>query len=257
MRSYIMHALAGVLIVGISGGIGLAKAASPGSYRLVLSGSRANRMAMNASVLVEPQERGVPRGDYQLTCRDIRTDGYVLKANCQKVDGGWRSTSLDTRNCGSQIINDDGYLRCTQGGGVYGRPPGGGWQGGIPPGDYKLTCRDIRNDGNVLKANCQKVDGGWRSTSLDTRSCRNQIVNEDGRLRCAAGGGHGYGPGGWQGGIPPGDYRLTCENIRVNGQRLDASCQKTDGSWRNTSLENFSRCGDRISNVDGRLRCGQ
>lgn len=184
MRSYIMHALTGVLIVGISGGIGLAQAASPGSYRLVVAGTGLNGIAMSVSVIGEPQR-------------------------------------------------------------------------GVPGGDYQLTCRDIRNDGNVLKANCQKVDGGWRSTSLDTRSCRNQIVNEDGRLRCAAGGGHGYGPGGWQGGIPPGDYRLTCENIRVNGQRLDASCQKTDGSWRNTSLENFSRCGDRISNVDGRLRCGQ
>ena len=179
MRSFIMHALAGVLIAGISVGTGPAQAASPDSYRQLLAGSGANGIG-------EPQ-RGEPGGDYKLTCRDIRRDGNVLKASCQKMDGGWRSTSLDTRNCRSQIVNDDGYLRCTQGGGAYGRPPGGGWEGGIPPGDYRQTCSDIR----------------------------------------------------------------------VNGQRLDASCQKVDGSWRKTSLENFSRCGDRISNVDGRLRCGQ
>jgi hypothetical protein len=113
-------------------------------------------------------------------------------------------------------------------------------------GDYQLTCRDIRRDGHMLKASCQKKDGSWSSTSLDTRNCRSQIANDDGRLRCTQGGG-----------IPPGDYRLTCENIHVSGQRLDASCQKEDGSFRQTSLDNFYRCGNKISNIDGRLRCGQ
>ena len=248
MRSLIIATLAAILIVGISIGTHLAQAASSGSYHQALAVGGMNGAALNTSLVIGgPPQGWIPGGDYQLTCRDISTDGYMLKASCQKTDGGWRSTSLDTRNCRSQIVNEDGNLRCTQGGPGYGRPPGGGWA------SYQQTCRDIRNDGSVLRATCQKVDGSWRSTSLDTRSCRNQIVNEDGHLRCAAGGGPGYGVGG----IPPGDYRLTCENIRVNGQRLDASCKKEDGSWRQTSLDNFYRCGNRISNVDGRLRCGQ
>lgn len=184
MPNLIMLALAAVLIAGISGGTHVAQAASPGSYQEALARSGVNGIAMNSSVMGEPQ-RGVPGGDYTLTCRDIRTDGHVLRASCQKVDGGWRSSSLDTRNCS------------------------------------------------------------------------NQIVNEDGHLRCAGGPGSGRPPGGWEGGIPPGDYRRTCSNIRVNGQRLDASCQKADGTWRNTSLDNFNRCGNRISNIDGHLRCGQ
>jgi hypothetical protein len=175
MRSLIIAALAAVLIVGISVGTHLAQAASSGSYRQALAVRGMNGVALNTSLVIgEPQQGWVPGGDYQLTCRDIRTDGYMLKASCQKVDGGWRSSSLDTRNCRSQVVNDNGHLRCTQ-----------------------------------------------------------------------------------AGGIPPGDYRLTCENIHVNGQRLDASCQKEDGSWRKTSLDNFYRCGNRISNIDGNLRCGQ
>jgi hypothetical protein len=121
---------------------------------------------------------------------------------------------------------------------------------GLPGGDYKETCRDVRMNGSLLEANCQKRDGGWRSTSLDTRSCNRGIINDNGNLRCPD-------VGGRQGGIPPGDYRRTCKDMRVSGQRLDATCQKEDGNWRNTSLDNFSRCGNQISNVDGHLTCGR
>jgi hypothetical protein len=176
MRSLIIiiAALATVLIVGISGANAVAQA-SPGSYHQALAGGGMSAIAMNTTVAVgEPPQGRVPGGDYQLTCRDISTDGHMLKASCQKRDGSWRTSSLDTRNCSSQINNDNGQLRCAQGGT-----------------------------------------------------------------------------------IPPGDYRLTCENIHVNGQRLDASCKKEDGSFRQTSLDNFYRCGNRISNIDGQLRCGK
>jgi len=127
-----------------------------------------------------------------------------------------------------------------------------------PPqrGDYVETCRDIRRNGSTLYAQCQKKDGGWRSTSLDTRNCRGQIVNDNGYLTCAQGGGQGYGHSGY-GGTPPGDYRRTCNDIRVSGNRLDANCQQEAGGWRSTSLENYQRCGSLISNVDGHLRCGR
>jgi hypothetical protein len=126
---------------------------------------------------------GVPRGDYQLTCRDITSNGYTVQARCQKRNGDWRTSSLNYRNCRSQIVNDDGHLRCTQGGGYYG---GGreGREGGLPPGDYKLTCRNARANGYRLEATCQKRDGGWRDTSLNYDDCRSRIVNDNGHLRC-------------------------------------------------------------------------
>jgi hypothetical protein len=122
-------------------------------------------------------------------------------------------------------------------------------------GDYVETCREIRRNGSMLYAQCQKRDGGWRSTSLNTRNCRSQIVNDNGYLTCAQSGGGHYGRPGY--GIPPGDYRRTCNDIRVNGERLEATCQKVDGGWRSTSLDNYQRCGNLISNVDGQLRCGR
>jgi len=128
-------------------------------------------------------------------------------------------------------------------------------QGGIPRGDYQLTCRDITSNGNTVQARCQKRNGDWHTTSLNYRNCHGGIINNDGHLQCGAGG--GYGGGGWQGGLPPGDYKETCRNMRVNGSRLDATCQKRDGNWRDTSLSNYNQCRSRIVNDDGHLRCGR
>lgn len=58
-----------------------------------------------------------------------------------------------------------------------------------------------------------------------------------------------------QGNIPPGDYAQTCRHIRTDGNRLEAECQKTDGHWRKTSLDNVDQCGSVINN-DGHLQCG-
>ncbi len=127
-------------------------------------------------------EGGRPRGDYQQTCRDIRYNGSILTASCQKRDGGWRSSSLDYRGCRGPVINDNGNLRCGEGG------PGSAGNvgpGGLPRGDYRLTCQNIRMDGSKLVANCQKRDGGWRTSNVDNAyQCRN-IVNDDGRLVCS------------------------------------------------------------------------
>ncbi len=57
--------------------------------------------------------------------------------------------------------------------------------GRYPRGSYARTCRDIRMEGNTLKASCPKNDSRWRDTSLkhyDT--CQGQIINDNGRLRC-------------------------------------------------------------------------
>jgi CVNH domain len=54
-----------------------------------------------------------PNGSYAQTCMDIRVDGDDLKARCQTRVGDIRDAKLDDyRKCKSDIINDDGRLRC-------------------------------------------------------------------------------------------------------------------------------------------------
>jgi len=155
------------------------------------------------------QNRGYDRGDnqgygngtYQDTCQKIRWDGSVLYAQCQTRDGGWRNTSIDSRDCGGQILNLNGRLACGEAGyqqGNHDRDHGyndrgynggpgyqGNGEGGLPPGDYRLTCQDMRMDGDRLEARCEKRNGGWRRTSLDdVQRCSSPIVNNNGHLTC-------------------------------------------------------------------------
>ena len=154
---------------------------------------------------------------------------------------------------------------------VFAIPSAAQWQGNIPPGDYAQTCRDIHTHGNTLEAECQTRDGNWRRTSLDdVDRCNGGVINNDGRLMCG-GNGYGYREGnrdrdrdndrdrgyrnGWQGNIPPGDYVQTCRNIHVDGDRLEAECEKRNGKWRRTSLDDVDRCQSVINN-NGHLQCG-
>lgn len=156
---------------------------------------------------------------------------------------------------------------------LFAIPGSAQWQGNIPPGTYAQTCRDIHTNGSRLDAECQTRDGNWRRTSLDNvDQCGGGIVNNDGHLTCGGnGGGYGYPDrdrdrdhdrdndrgyrNGWQGDIPPGDYAQTCRNIRTNGNRLEAECQKRNGGWRRTALDNVDQCSGVINN-NGRLQCG-
>ncbi|HEY6306698.1 MAG TPA: CVNH domain-containing protein [Candidatus Angelobacter sp.] len=131
-------------------------------------------------------------------------------------------------------------------------------QGGLPYGSYRQTCQNMRVDGNKLFAYCRKADGGWRNTSIDYRSCGGEIINDDGYLRCGGGDNRypgGGNIGGWRGGLPPGDYKRTCQNMRVNGNKLYATCQTVNGGWHDTSLNNFNLCQRPIANDNGNLRC--
>jgi CVNH domain len=218
-----------------------------------------------------------PPGSYVETCRNIHIEGDRLEAECRERDGDWRRTSLDDFDrCTSEIVNNDGGLVCAKGdygdrdrrryGGDDDGDRGyyrGGWQGGYPSGDYVQTCRNIYIEGNRLTAECQKRNGGWRRTSLDNVDlCTDQIVNNNGRLVCPQGGDGGYGydhrlRAGWQGDIPSGTYTETCRNISVDGGRLIADCQKRNGDWRHTSLDDFQRCTSAPANENGRLVCGR
>lgn len=54
-----------------------------------------------------------PNGSYAQSCMDIHVDGDDLKARCQTRAGDIRDAKLDDyRKCKSDIINDDGRLRC-------------------------------------------------------------------------------------------------------------------------------------------------
>jgi hypothetical protein len=140
----------------------------------------------------------------------------------------------------------------------------------VPGGSYQQTCRNIGVRGNTLYAECQDVDRHWRSTQLrDYNRCRGEIQNLNGNLQCT--GGYG-GNGRWErdrnhdndrdwdwdrdrrNRVPRGSYVQTCQDIRVNGNELQARCQKRNGKWRDTSLSNFYGCRE-IENDNGKLRC--
>src|SRR5260370_30765548 len=56
-------------------------------------------------------------------------------------------------------------------------------------------------------------------------------------------------------GGPPGTYLETCRDVRIDGDRLWARCEKADGNWRDTSLDDVYRCVRDIANGHGRLSC--
>jgi hypothetical protein len=235
-----------------------------------------------------------PSGSYQQTCRDIGVNGSGLHATCKDTNGNWQSTQLaDYQNCTSEIVNDNGTLRCNGGNGYNngnynnGNYNNGGYQNGNgPAGSYNQTCRNIRTRGNTLEADCQTRGGQWNRTSLRNYQGCGEITNDNGTLRCTGGGGYnnggnynggrgrdrddgdrndqnnrpgGYynnGQGGYQGGVPGGSYTQTCQDIRVSGNTLKANCQKTNGRYSKTSLDNFNQCSE-ISNNNGKLRCNR
>ncbi|MGK4006770.1 CVNH domain-containing protein [Sorangium sp. So ce1036] len=127
-----------------------------------------------------PDDRA-PEGSYRSTCRDIRTDRGTLYAECMDRGGRFRATHLeDYRMCRGDIENDDGRLRCAE------RRPDDRPDDRAPEGSYRSTCRDIRTDRGTLFATCQDRRGRLHETYLQQYwSCRGDIENDDGRLRCA------------------------------------------------------------------------
>ena len=58
---------------------------------------------------------GLPGGSYMQTCQDVHLKGDDLQARCQTSGGDWRDAKLDDfAKCKSDIINDDGHLRCSK-----------------------------------------------------------------------------------------------------------------------------------------------
>ena len=122
------------------------------------------------------------------------------------------------------------------------------YRGTLPAGSYTESCREMRvdHDRRELEAECQRLDGRWRYTSLDLRQCDRGIVNNGGRLEC---------PRQELARLPPGSYRDSCRDVSVKGRQLSARCRRKSGEWRDTQLD-MSRCRRPIGNDDGHLTCG-
>ena len=140
--------------------------------------------------------------------------------------------------------------------------------GYIPAGSYQQSCQNIRVRGNRLRAECTNTSGQWVASSLQLNQCRGgDIANYNGQLTCARNGGYGrgngyygrgsgyYGGGGFNG-TPGGSYQQSCQNIRMNGSVLTASCTNYQSQYVQSYLD-VSRCArnDDIANVNGQLRC--
>ena len=200
-----------------------------------------------------------PPGSYQQTCRNIDFHDNVLVANCQDSTGHWQSAQLrDVQSCRSDIINDDGALRCSRSGGVN------GVAAGLPGGSYTQSCQDVRAHGDDLEARCPTSNGEWKDTKLDDyNKCRGEIVNDNGKLRCVTGvyGGPGAPVGAYQGGygLPAGafsgPYTQNCKDIKSHGDDLEARCKTVNGDWNHTKLDDYRKCKGQIVNEDGNLKC--
>lgn len=200
----------------------------------------------------------IPPGSYQQSCSNIEVHWDVLSAQCRTRNGNWNFTNLrDYRNCSGDIANIDGRLQCTSGwdDGNNNDDDDNGW---VPRGSYRDTCRNEEVQGGTLTAECQDRRGRWRYTELDDfRSCRGDIANWDGMLRCERDEDDGYddddggGDGGY--GLPGGTWRQSCRNARMYGSVLYGECRDGFGRWRQTSID-VRNCRN-VANANGQFVC--
>src|ERR1043166_7634561 len=118
----------------------------------------------------------------------------------------------------------------------------------MPPGSYQQTCRNIDFHDDVLMANCQDSTGHWQSAQLrDVQSCRSDIINDDGALRCSR-------SGGVAAGLPGGSYTQSCQDVRAHGDDLQARCPTANGDWKDTKLDDYNRSEERRVGKECRSR---
>ncbi len=223
--------------------------------RILKSGAAAVMFVIGLGIASNAQSN--PPGSYQQTCRNIDFHDDVMSANCQDSTGRWQSTQLrDVQSCRSDIINDDGALRCSR--------SGGGVAAGLPGGSYTQSCQDVRQHGDDLEARCPTANGDWKDTKLDDyNKCRGEIVNDNGKLRCITGvyGGPGAPVGAYQSGYGApasafsGPYTQNCKDIKSHHDDLEARCKTVNGDWHNTKLDDYRKCHGQIVNDDGNLKC--
>lgn len=208
----------------------------------ILTGALA--LAATVSAVAVAQERSspprpggqLPSGSYQQSCRGANMNGNILSAQCPNNRGAPVFSSIDTNGCrGRDISNDNGYLRCGAGGGPQPpvpprpEPP----RPVVPTGSYQQSCRGASMRGNTLTAQCTNRQGRPVSSSIDVNSCRGRdIYNDNGYLRCNAGGPGNGGPGG---GVQPpsgGNYEaILYTSANYRGQSLRVRGAAPNLAW--------------------------
>jgi hypothetical protein len=124
-------------------------------------------------------------------------------------------------------------------------------------GSYKNSCKsaDTSCEGGTLSSKCKKIDGTWKTTSLESYSaCTQDIANCDGVLKCLCGTD-----------CPSGSYSRSCfccttkeiVNSRTDAIEIQLSCKckNKKGKYISTTLSNTGSCTGEISNNNGSLTC--
>ncbi len=129
------------------------------------------------------------------------------------------------------------------------------------PGNWRGTCRNVDRAGSVVNAECRTVDGGWRRTAIDLRTCQGSTVsNSDGTLVCDYASAPGYAPNYTYvpnyDRLPSGSWRYSCNNAQIVGNDLVAVCAKRDGYANNARLDLGGCAAGPVYNDNGQLRCG-
>ncbi len=179
--------------------------------RLITGAALAGVLIASSIVPVSAQNYGhyhTPSGSYQQSCVNISMHGSTLSASCTAGSGGRVYSSLDVNRCGgSNVINSNGYLRCSGNGynngsnynnngsnynnghhyhNGYNNGYGNGW---LPPGSYQSSCTNIRMNGSTLSASCTAGSGQRVYSSINASRCQSRgsnIRNDNGYLRCSS-----------------------------------------------------------------------
>lgn len=201
-----------------------------------------------------------PPGSYNRTCSDIETTWNTLSATCRTRTGSWNYTTLrDYRDCDGDIANRNGRLECVGRTGDDDYDNDDDDSGWLPSGSYRNSCRNVAIERSTLTAECRDNFGRYRYTELPGyRSCQD-IVNSNGILRCRR---DNYPDNGDNDDdnyddnrLPGGSWRATCQNGRVYGNILYATCRDGTGNWRTSTLD-LGNCRANVINENGRLICG-
>jgi hypothetical protein len=97
---------------------------------------------------------------------------------------------------------------------------------------FQDSCNNVRVNGDTLTAQCERENGRFRTSSIRIRG----IHNNDGRLEYLK---NSRGES---------TFQDSCRNARVEGDRLTARCQRTDGSYERSAIRIRG-----INNDNGRL----
>mgnify|MGYP001492119417 CR=1 FL=1 len=141
--------------------------------------------AMGVLVLGSNASAECPDGSYKRSCKSDKTtcDGETLSSECKRMNGTWKTTSLQGyKSCTQDIANCDGTLKCLCG-------------TDCPSGSYSRSCfccttKEIANMQTgvfetELNCKCKDKKGKYQDTTLsNTGRCSKDIENMNGVLTC-------------------------------------------------------------------------